>query len=208
MSARPHVCSPACLPARQPPSCPACPQAATALRLAGAVLRYLEAREAAAGGAAPAFEAAYPPLAVSRLAEAARTLLQAAERCGWAALAGLLEPAAIADGWHPARAALAQPGEGSAASEEGEAAPAEDPRSVSRSTSGASSSGSGRLSPTAAKAAVRAAGAGGEAGLVPELDQRDCLRRVMPPAVLGAVTLVVAGVVLGVGAALMSGHLG
>ncbi len=82
-------------------------KAATVLRLAALVLRYLAQREAATGPQAAAkFQERYPPLAVARLAAAARQLLGLARRAGWQALAALLEPAAIADGWHPARAAL------------------------------------------------------------------------------------------------------
>ncbi|PRW57874.1 squamosa promoter binding [Chlorella sorokiniana] len=88
-------------------SLPPGPRAATVLRLAALVLRYLEQREGATGPrAAAAFEARYPPLAVARLAAAARQLLSLAQRAGWSAVAPLVQPAAIADGWHPARAAL------------------------------------------------------------------------------------------------------
>ena len=83
------------------------PQAATLLRLVALALRYLEQREGATGRvASEAFQARYPPLAVARLAAAARQLVALAQRAGWPALAALLRPAAIADGWHPARAAL------------------------------------------------------------------------------------------------------
>lgn len=89
--------------ARLPPGA----KAATVLRLAALVLRYLEQREGATGPqAAAAFEARYPPLAVARLAAAARQLLGLAKRAGWEAVAALVQPAAISDGWHPARAAL------------------------------------------------------------------------------------------------------
>lgn len=82
-------------------------KAATVLRLAALVLRYLEQREGATGPhAVAAFEARYPPMAVARLAAAARQLLSLAQRAGWPALAALVRPATIADGWHPARAAL------------------------------------------------------------------------------------------------------
>lgn len=190
------------------------PRAACVLRLVAAVLRYLQQREGATGAAAAGFEARYPSVAVARLAAAARQLAALAQSAGWPALAALVAPAAIADGGHPARAALevvgpppahqAQPEPaGAAQATASQAAPplARDAGSPHKPSGGASGSGGGKLG-------CASSGAGAAAEAIPELAEDDCLRRVMTPRVLGAATLLAAGAVLGVGWALVSGHLG
>lgn len=202
---------------------PAGPAAAAVLRLTAAVLRYLQQRDGAISpAAAAALEAAYPPLALARLVAAARTLLGLAERAGWPATARLLRPAVAADGRHPGPVALQhweqqheqQPGAAA------DALPAPPPRAPTAAAPRAS--GSGVETPKAppsppASSLPGGSGKGGagsklsadEAGLtLPVLDDRDRLRRAMHPAVLGAVTLAVAGLVLGMGAAMAAGHLG
>lgn len=189
------------------------PRAACVLRLVAAVLRYLQQREGATGAAAAGFEARYPSLAVARLAAAARQLAALAQSAGWPALAALVAPAAIADGWHPARAALevvgtppahqAQPEPAGAAQATASQAPplARDAGSPHKPSGGASGS-------SGAKLGRASSGAGAATEAIPELAEDDCLRRVMTPRVLGAATLLAAGAVLGVGWALVSGHLG
>lgn len=214
---------------------PASKASGTLLRLSGLVLQYLQMQEGATGPqAAAAIQAAYPPLAVSRVAATARSLLSLAERANWPALATLLAPAATADGWQPARVALQQPAA---------AAQAEAGASAGASTAAAAAAilvpagaaeGSSPRDAVPAAAAAKAgcssqsplslsressldkpgtsaskAGDGGlELGVLPPLSEHDCLQRALHPAVLGAVTLLVAGAVLGMGIALVSGALG
>lgn len=217
---------------------PACQQSASVLRLVAAALAYLQAREAATGAeAAASFQDAYPPLAVTRVAAAARTVLSLAEQAGWPALAHLLQPAAVADGWHPARAALqspdvaapepaaataavARPAPASAAAVAAEAAdvgsssPAAPAgtgggKAAAGTTSRPSSAPLGILPPAGGKAgSAKLAEAGLDPALLPELREGESLRCAMHPAVLGVVTVVVAGLVLGMGVAVMSGRLG
>lgn len=196
------------------------PLAASLLRLAGLVLAYLEDREAAgasadAVAAAAALQRKYPPLAVARVAAAARKLLDVAERARWPVLTRLLLPAAAADGWRPAEHAAPAP---AAAETAATAAP------LPAATADPEAPLAGKLAPpepfsfakpgAAGEAAGggKASGSGGKLGVaaglpVPELSMRDGQQRVMHPAVLGAATLLVAGVVLGVGVALVTGHL-
>ncbi len=78
----------------------------------------------------------------------------------------------------------------------------EEPESCSKKTGGGEGAGDGK--PSAGSSVGKLSVAAGST--VPEM----CVgggRRVMHPAVLGAATLMVAGVVLGVGVALVSGHL-
>ncbi|KAI3425692.1 hypothetical protein D9Q98_007669 [Chlorella vulgaris] len=195
-------------------------------RLVGSVLAFLEAQQLAACGgeaAAAAFQARYPPLAVSRLAAAARKLLDVSERTGWSALTTLLLPAAGADGWLPAQHHATVP-QASA-----EAAPTSLAASLLAATESDSEPEPEPASPVDLKGGlmkplstakptpatfVETSKAGGSskhaaalAAPVPELSFRDGQQRVMHPAVLAAATAVVAGAVLGVGVALVTGHL-
>lgn len=184
---------------------PTGPASTALLRLVAGVLRFLEAREAAALGpaAAAAFARAYPPLAVARVAAAARDLAGFAHRARWHALAALLVPATTASSYLPAPAALA-------ASPSAAAAPSRAPLALAGDASpplkpGGSAarsglpSGSGKLARPAPPLA---------AALACELGEGDSLRRVMHPAVLAAVTLVAVGAVMGIGLALVTGRLG
>ncbi|KAL4457261.1 hypothetical protein ABPG75_012126 [Micractinium tetrahymenae] len=214
---------------------PAGPAAGSVLRLTSAVLRYLQQRGGATGtAAAAAFEAAYPPLAVARLAAAARSLVELADRAGWPATARLLRPAMGADGHHPAHAAAQQqPARPARQSEQqpevvATLLPAVTPSPAAAAAAGlplrhaSGSSGKPAKSPPSPPAAGTPGGSGKGGGggklsadeaslslgtVFADLDGRDRLRRVMHPAVLGAVTLVMAGLVLGVGAAMVAGHL-
>lgn len=189
---------------------------ASLLRLVGAVLAFLEARHAATAAgnetAAAEFAARYPPLATSRLAAASRKLLDVAERASWPALTALVLPAAGADGWRPP-AAQEPTGAAATAAATAPAASAdllEDPPSPSvqkalntdklRTSGGDVAGGSSKQLP--------AAPAGKLAHSVPELSGGDGRERVMHPAVLAAATVLVTGTVLGVGVALVTGHLG
>lgn len=204
------------------------PRAANVLRLVGSVLRYLQQREDATGPAAAAFQEAYPPLAVARLAAAARQL-SAFAGTRWPALAALLAPAVVADGWPPARAGIEAAAVAPAAAPVAEspalaatppppAAPAEDsprkPAASGKLSPGGSGSG-GKLSPGGsgsggklARLSAETAVPGTDPEMLPELAEQDGLRRVMHPAVLGAATLAVAGAVLGVGWAFSCRSLG
>lgn len=172
------------------------PASATVLRLTAAVLRFLEAREAAAGPApAAAFARSYPPLAVARTAAAAHELVAFAGRARWPALAALLLPATAADGFvQPAPAARA-------------------PMPAALVTA-ASPSRAPLATPGDATPPLKPAGKLAHpspplpAELAFELGEGDSLRRVMHPAVLAAVTLVAVGAVMGVGLALVTGRLG
>lgn len=169
------------------------PHSAAVLRLVAQVLRYLQLRHAAAGSAsAQAAQARqFPPLAVALIAAAAETLLELCYRAGWPALASLLTPAAAA----ATAAATAAPPSPAVAPAEGSSirklytAP---PLGKSAAASPDRSTAGGKL---------------GQQPLVPDLSKGDGLRCVMHPAVLGAATLLVAGCMLGVGIALLTGAL-
>ena len=176
---------------------------ATVLRLVASVLRYLQQREEAAGEAgSAALELQYPPLAVARLAAAARRLLDIAERARWPALTALLLPAAVADGWQPqagmqrgpAATAAAEPAaEVDPASGSGKAGTSHAALDIAKPASGGSSKAAEPQAPAPAAFA--------------NLAPADRLRRVMHPAVLAGTTVLVAGTLVGVGIALVSGYL-
>jgi hypothetical protein len=175
---------------------------ATVLRLVASVLRYLQQREDAAGEAdSAALELQYPPLAVARLAAAARKLLDIAERARWPALTALLLPVAVADGWQP-QAAMQQGPASAAAAElavEAELASGSGKAGTSHAALDISKPASGGSSKMAAPQAPAPAAF----ALAPV----DRLRRVMHPAVLAGTTVLVAGTLVGVGIALVSGYL-
>jgi hypothetical protein len=195
-------------------------------RLVGSVLAFLEAQQLAACGgeaAAAAFQARYPPLAVSRLAAAARKLLDVSERTGWSALTTLLLPAAGADGWLPtqhhatvpqasAEAAPTSLAASLLAATESDSEPEPEPASPVDLKGGLMKPlSTAKPTPATFVETSKAGGSGKHAAAlaapVPELSFRDGQQRVMHPAVLAAATAVVAGAVLGVGVALVTGHL-